>query len=116
MRLCPALPRGAHRPLLNSKSFMNIIGVPLRKPSFSEVTSAAVLATGLWLTYVALSFRLAGMPGRVDAGAALLVIFWGCVCVRLGIRMEQGARHVALNLACCAVLVGLYQAMTTLFG
>ncbi len=95
---------------------MNIIGIPLRKPSFSEVTAAAVLATGLWLSCLALAVRFGSGLERADAGAALLVIFWGCVCVRLGIRVDQGLRHLALNLACCALLVGAYQAVLTLLS
>jgi hypothetical protein len=95
---------------------MKIIGIALRKPSFGEITSAAVLASGLWLAFVALSMRLGSTPDRADAGAALLVIFWGCVCVRLGIRVEQGVRHLALNLCCCALLIGAYQSVLTLFA
>lgn len=95
---------------------MKIIGIPLRKPSFAEITSAAVLACGLWLAFVALAVRLDTAPDRADAGAALLVIFWGCVCVRLGIRVDQGGRHLALNLGCCALLMALYQAALHLFA
>ena len=95
---------------------MKIIGIALRKPSFGDVTSAAVLASGLWLAVVALAMRLGSAPDRADAGAALLVIFWGCVCVRLGIRVEQGVRHLALNLGCCALLIGAYQAALNLFA
>ncbi|WP_309638203.1 hypothetical protein [Methylibium sp.] len=95
---------------------MKIIGIPLRKPSVNEVTAAAVLASGLWLACVALALRLGSPLERDDAGAALLVIFWGCVCVRLGIRVDQGARHMALNLGCCALLVGIYQGAISLLG
>jgi hypothetical protein len=96
---------------------MKIIGVELRKPSFGEITAAAVLAAGLWMAIVALWRTVGAAPlDRIDAGALLLVVFWGCICVRLGIRVERGPRHLALNVAFCALLVAVYQAAVTLFG
>lgn len=96
---------------------MKIIGVELRKPSFNEITAAAVLAAGLWMAIVALWKALGSAPlDRIDAGALLVVVFWGCICVRLGIRVERGPRHLALNLAFCALLVSVYQAAITLFA
>ena len=97
---------------------MKIIGVQLRKPSFTEVTAAAVLATGLWMVIVALWHSAGATPplDRAEAGGLLLVVFWGCVCVRLGIRIEQGPRHLALNLAFGGLIVGAYQAAITLFA
>lgn len=96
---------------------MKIIGIELRRPSFNEVTASAVLAAGLWMAIVAL-WKSVGAPplDRIDAGALLLVVFWGCVCVRFGIRVERGPRHLALNLAFCALLVSVYQAAVTLFA
>jgi len=95
---------------------MKILGVELHRPSFNQVTAAAVMAAGLWMAIVAV-LRTAGQPlDRVDAGAALLVIFWGCVCVRLGIRVDRGPRHLAVNLLCAGVLLAVYQLAVALFA
>ncbi len=94
---------------------MKILGVELSKPTFNQVTAAAVMAAGLWMAIVAL-LRSTGQPlDRVDAGAALLVIFWGCVCVRLGIRVDRGPRHLLVNLLCAGVLLAMYQFVVMLF-
>jgi len=93
---------------------MKILGIELTRPSFNEVTAAAVMASGLWLACVAL-WRLSNQPmDRVDAGAALLVIFWSCVGVRMGIRFDRGLRHVAANMLCAAVILALYHAILSL--
>jgi len=95
---------------------MKILGVELSKPTFNQVTASAVMAAGLWMAIVAI-LRSTGQPlDRVDAGAALLVIFWGCVCVRLGIRVDRGPRHLAVNLLCAAVLLAIYQFVVMLFS
>ena len=94
---------------------MKILGIELSKPSFGEVTAAAVMASGLWLAIVAL-FHVTHQPiDRLEAGAALLVIFWSCVGVRLGIRFDKGLRHVAANVLCAAVILVVYNAVMTLF-
>jgi hypothetical protein len=88
---------------------MKILGIQLRRPSFGEVTASAVMATGLWLAYVGVT-RVSGQPFvSGDAGAALLVIFWGCVCVRLGIRVDHGPRHLLLNVLLGGALLLVYQ-------
>lgn len=88
---------------------MKILGIQLRRPSFAEVTASGVMATGLWLAFVGLS-RVSGQPfDAADAGAALLVIFWGCVCVRLGIRVDHGLRHLVLNVLLGGALLLVYQ-------
>ena len=94
---------------------MKIIGIELRRPSFNEITAAAVLAAGLWLAMVALWQSVGGPIDRAEAGGLLLVVFWGCVCARLGIRVERGPRHLALNLSFGALLISVYQAAITLF-
>jgi hypothetical protein len=88
---------------------MRILGIDLQKPSFGQMTAAAVMACGLWLAYVAVWMRLFGTLDRIDAGATLIVLFWGCACVHFGIRIERGLRHLLLNLMSCAVLLGTYQ-------
>lgn len=93
---------------------MKLLGIELRRPSFGEVTASAVMASGLWLAYVGL-WRASGQAFvAADAGATLLVIFWGCVCVRLGIRVDRGPRHLMLNLLLGGGLLMLYQAVLLL--
>jgi len=95
---------------------MKILGIQLRQPSFNEVTASAVMAAGLWLATVAL-FRVTEQPmDRFQAGAALLVIFWSCVGVRMGIRLDKGLRHVAVNVLCGALILMVYNAVMTLFA
>lgn len=93
---------------------MKLLGIPLRKPGFDELTAAAVMATGLWVAAVGLLHFLQWAPSRTDAGALLLVTFWGCVSARLGIGVGRGQRHLAANLLVSGVLLGLYQAACTL--
>ena len=94
---------------------MKILGIELSKPSFNEVTASAVMAAGLWLACVAL-FRVSEAPmDRIEAGAALLVIFWGCVGVRMGIRFDRGLRHVAVNVLCGAAILAVYHSIVTVF-
>src|SRR5881392_739551 len=68
---------GAFRPRSHRQYPMKILGVELKQPTFNEVTASAVMAAGLWLACVAL-LRANDQPlDRVEAGGALLVIFWG---------------------------------------
>jgi hypothetical protein len=88
---------------------MNLIGIPLRRPTFGELTAAAVMATGLWLAALGLT-RVLHLPmDRIEAGALLLVVVWGCISARLGIRIGMGHRHLLANLAVSALLLGAYQ-------
>ena len=89
---------------------MKLLGVQLRKPSFTETTFAAVMAVGLWIGYVGIANAVGSAPDKISAGAMLLVIFWGCICARVGIRIDRGLRHVVLNIAFGAVLLLTYQA------
>ncbi|HEV7914653.1 MAG TPA: hypothetical protein VGP22_12890 [Albitalea sp.] len=95
---------------------MKILGIELSKPSFNEVTASAVMAAGLWLAIVAL-WQVSAQPmDRIEAGAALLVIFWGCVGVRMGIRLDKGVRHLAVNLLFGAAILMVYHGVMVLFG
>jgi hypothetical protein len=92
---------------------MKILGIELSKPSFNEVTASAVMAAGLWLACVAL-FHVSQQPmDRIEAGGALLVIFWACVGVRMGIRFDKGPRHVAANMLCAGVILAVYHAIVS---
>ena len=95
---------------------MKILGIELNKPSFNEVTASAVMAAGLWLACVAV-WRVSKQPmDRIEAGAALLVIFWGCVGVRMGIRFDRGFRHVAANLLCAGAILTVYHGIVLLLA
>lgn len=87
---------------------MKLFGIPTRKPSFAEFTAASLMALGLWLAGIALIWRLHRAPTAFEAGALLLVLAWGCIGARVGIRPDRGARHVLANFAVSAVLLGLY--------
>jgi hypothetical protein len=88
---------------------MKFIGIPLRRPSFNELTAAAVMATGLWLAAVACLRIVQPDIQRADAGALLLVVLWGCISARVGIHIGQGHRHLMANVIFSAVLLGLYE-------
>lgn len=90
---------------------MTLFGIPTRLPSFAEVTAASLMALGVWLGAIALLIRLDQALTAFDAGALLVVLAWGCIGVRLGIRLDQGRRHVLANLAVSALLLGLYAAV-----
>ena len=95
---------------------MKILGIQLRKPSFDEVTASAVMAAGLWLAYIAL-MKVGGEAfDPVQSGAVLLIIFWGCVCVRFGIHVGRGLQHLVLNIAFGGALLVLYQGAVSLFA
>jgi len=95
---------------------MNVFGIALRRPRFSELTAAAVMAAGLWMLVLG-GLHILQMPtDRADAGALLLMIAWGCMSVRFGLRMDQGQRPALLNLAGAAFLMGVYQGALTLVG
>ncbi|HZE91954.1 MAG TPA: hypothetical protein VE029_09665 [Rhizobacter sp.] len=88
---------------------MKLFGITLRKPSFNEITAAAVMGVGLWLACLGV-MNASGQPmGRMDAGAALLVVVWACVAVRLGINVSAGVRHLAVNALVSAALLVVYQ-------
>ena len=95
---------------------MNILGVQLNKPSFTQLTGSAIMAAGLWLAIVAVMRTTGQDIVRIEAGAALLVVFWGCVCASLGIRVDRGRRRLAVNVVCGGVLLGVYQFAVMLFG
>lgn len=74
------------------------------------------MAAGLWLAYVGALRASGGSFEPVNAGATLLIIFWGCVCVRLGIHVGRGLPHLALNVGFGTLLLGAYQTLITLLS
>ena len=82
---------------------MKLIGIPLRKPAFAELTAATMMAVGLWAA--AIGLLQAGGVGidRADAGALLLTLVWACLSTRLGIRVGHDRRHLAVNAGLHAV-------------
>jgi len=89
---------------------MKLIGIPLRRPGFNEITASTVMGVGLWLAIVGAMHYFHAELDRADAGALLLVVLWGSVCARVGIHIGQGHRHLAANLLVSAALLGVYQA------
>lgn len=93
---------------------MRFLGIDLRKPSFSECTSAAVLAAGCWLLLAGLA-RAGGVPlSAPEAGALLVVVAWGAFAARIGVGLDRGGRHLAVHVGVCAVLLAGYQAVVPL--
>lgn len=88
---------------------MNLIGIPLRRPSSTEFTAAMVMGAGLWLLSVGLLHAAQFELSRAEAGALLLVTAWGCLSARLGIRIGMGHRHLLANLMVSAMLLAAYE-------
>ena len=86
---------------------MTLFGIQLRRPSFNEITAATVMAVGLWIAAVGLAQATGHGLEAHDAGALLLVAIWACV--RLGLKVGNGGRHLAANLGVSAVLLAVYQ-------
>jgi hypothetical protein len=95
---------------------MKLIGIELRRPAYGELTAAAVMGTGLWVAAVGALQAAHVAVDRIDAGALLVVMLWGCVCVHVGIRVERGGRHLVANLATSAVFLATYQGACTLLA
>ena len=95
---------------------MKIIGIPLRQPSWTEFTAAITMGVGLWVAAVGIAHVLRLGLERADAGALLLVIVWGCVSARVGIRIDHGQRHFAAYALVCGGLLALYQGACRVIG
>jgi hypothetical protein len=95
---------------------MKILGLPLRKPPFNELTAAVIMGAGLWVLAVGLLHVAQVSIGKVDAGALLVVVLWGCISVRLGIRIGMGTRHLVANLMVTAALLTVYQGAWAIAG
>lgn len=94
---------------------MKLLGISTRVPSFGEVTAASIAALGLWIVACGLSYRAGFSPSRFDAGVLLVLIEWSCVSLRLGIRPHLGARHLALHVAGCALVMAAFHAACVAF-
>jgi hypothetical protein len=95
---------------------MKLIGISLRRPNFSELTAAAVMATGLWLVVVGALLAFNVDIGKADAGALLVVAAWGSLSARLGIRVGHGHRHLLANVVVSAALLLIYQGAWAIAG
>lgn len=74
---------------------MIILGVPLRRPTFGELTRDAVIAITGWLIIIAI-----GDHTRAEAAIWLVCCGWGAVSPSLGINLLRGGwRHLALWVA-----------------
>lgn len=95
---------------------MKLLGIPLQRPSFDQFTASAVMACGLWLACVAWMRSYGQSLDAVEAGAALVIVFWGCLCAHVGIRLDRGLRHIAANAVVGAVLWLMYQGVVGLLS
>ena len=95
---------------------MNLFGITLRVPTFAEATAAAVMGTGLWVAAMGLLRAAALSIEPFDAGALLVVVLWGCISVRLGIRIGHGHRHLLANVCASGALLVMYQAAWSAAG
>lgn len=95
---------------------MTLFGIPLRRPSYAQFTSAVILGVGLWAALLGVLHVNGVALTRVDAACALIVVLWSCIAVQLGIHVGRGARHLALNVAVSALLLGAMQAGAWAFG
>jgi hypothetical protein len=93
---------------------MTVFGIALRKPTFNEVTAAALLGIGLWMTGLGIAHAGGHSLEMRDAGALLLVSTWACIAVRIGLGADQGGRHLAVNVVVITVLLGLYEGAVAL--
>lgn len=87
---------------------MTVFGIALRKPTFNEITAAAIMGIGLWMTGLGIAHASGHGLEMRDAGALLLVSTWACVAVRIGLGIDQGSRHLVVNIAVIGVMLGLY--------
>lgn len=95
---------------------MKIIGIPLQRPSVNEFTAASILGIGLWVAVVGV-LQAAGLGlDRANAGALLVVMWWGSLSARVGIHIGQGQRHLLANLAVSGVLLAAHQGVLRLLG
>ena len=88
---------------------MKLIGIPLRRPNFGELTAASILAVGLWIACLGVMRAASIDIARADAGALLVVVAWACLSTRLGIRVGSGQRHLVANLLVSGALLGFYE-------
>jgi hypothetical protein len=93
---------------------MTVYGIALRRPTFNETTLAALLGIGLWMVGLGFAQASGQALDMRDAGALLLVSSWACLAVRIGLGVDQGSRHLVVNIAVIAVLLGLYDGAVTL--
>ena len=93
---------------------MTVFGITLCKPTFNEITAATVMGIGLWLTGLGIAHASGHALDIRDAGALLLVSSWACIAVRIGLGVDQGSRHLLVNMAVIAVLLGLYDSAVAL--
>jgi len=95
---------------------MNLIGIPLRKPSNNELAASTILAVGLWIAGIGLIHSTQWSLSRVEAGALLVACLWGCISTRVGIHTERGGRHLLASVAGNALLLGAYESLDWLLA
>jgi hypothetical protein len=95
---------------------MQLFGITLRKATFNEITAAAVMGTGLWLAGLGIAQASGHGLDIREAGALLMVSAWACIAVRIGLGIDQGQRHLAVNIGIIAMLLGAYDGALAFVG
>ncbi len=91
---------------------MTLIGGELKWPAFWPLTQAVAIATGLWLP---LTVSPLGAKDALTAGGNFAAICFGCVSNVIGIEVKRGGRHLALNIAGCALILVAYHVVAAFF-
>lgn len=96
---------------------MKILGIPLRRPSFGDVTKSAILATAMLLILMTVSAFLGRTPRTEDKVTWLLLAFWGGVSSTCGLTPARGWRHLALLISVgiiIALAISVFSSLITL--
>ncbi|WP_155416659.1 hypothetical protein [Burkholderia vietnamiensis] len=75
---------------------MKILGIPLRRPSYSDITKSAIAATAFLVILTAVSPLLGQTPPAVVKVTWLVVAFWGALSSACGITLTKGWQHWCL--------------------
>ena len=76
----------------------------------SRLTLACASAVGLWVGVLGLLHATRVPVDARDAFGLLVVIAWGCIVTRLGLRGGRNRRQVATNFLFTGVLILLVEA------
>ena len=90
---------------------MTLIGIEIKRPSIWSLTQAVGVGVGVWLL---LTLSPLGAKNAVDAGANLATVVFGFVSNVIGVDVTRGARHLALNIVGCVVVLVMCYAVAAL--
>lgn len=90
---------------------LNLFGVALRRPGFWEVTSASILAVGLWLLLCGLAARMDAGMSRADLASLLAVIWLSVIGARVGLDPTRSWAAAGLQCGACMLTALTLQAL-----